>query len=237
VALLSIPVLLRRVLVVSGALIGAFVGFVLVLAVFLPFGGAAERLGANIAAGLIGGCVVGALVGFVVVLVRKSRPPLDASVPVVGVALAGGLVGAIIGAFGPSVVVGEAPDLSVFVLLTVSAGGGAGWCAGASLGWRMTRTAPNPNRFQRCVVLVAAVGIALFGVAIVATVYLRQFGPSIDELSKREVARLPLIASIYMLDTVIAVATLAMVAVRNTGERLPPTGARVESAEPLASPV
>ena len=212
VAMLAIPLLFRRVLVVSCALVGAFVGLVVIIAT-MPLGSDAEQLGANTAAGLGGGAAVGASVGLVLGVFRRGSRPRDASVIVVGWALGLGVLGALIGGFGPSLF-GGSPDLSVFVLGTVAVGGGIGWGLGAAIGWRLARGAPSPERLQRWILAVAAVSIALFGAGIVATIQSHAFGPSIDEMTRAERNSLPLIAALYCIDVALAVSTLAAVATR-----------------------
>jgi hypothetical protein len=210
VALLAIPLLFRRVFVISGALVGAFVGLVVITAT-MPLGSEAEQLGANTAAGLVGGAGVGALVGLVLGAFRRGSHPRDASVIVVGWALGLGALGALVDGFGPSLFRGS-PDLSVPVLGTIAVGGGIGWGIGTAIGWRMARSAPAPERRQRWILAVAAASIALFGAAIVATIQSRAFGPSIDEMTRAERNSLPLIASLYCVDVALAVSTLVAVA-------------------------
>jgi hypothetical protein len=212
VALLAIPLLFRRVLVVSCASVGTFIGFVAIVAT-MPLGSDAEQLGANAAAGLAGGAAVGALVGLVLGLFRRGSQPRDASVIVVGWALGLGVLGALVGGFGPSLF-GGSPDLSVPVLGTIAVGGGIGWAVGAAIGWRMARDAPSPGRFQRWILAVAAVAIALFGAGIIATIQSHAFGPSIDEMTRSERNSLPLIAALYCVDVALAVSTLIAVAAR-----------------------
>jgi MFS family permease len=210
VAVLAVPIVLRRLPVVSGALIGAFCGGV-VISMTMPLGSNAEQLGANVAAGLGGGAVVGALVGLVIGLLRPR--PRDASVIVVGWALGLGVLGALLGGFGPSVLDGP-PDLEVGVLGTIAVGGGIGWSIGAAIGWRLARDAPPPQRVQRWILAVAAVSVALFGAGIVATIQSRAFGPSIDSMTRAERNSLPMIAALYCIDVALAVSTMAAVAAR-----------------------
>lgn len=211
VALLAIPLVLRRVPLVSGALIGAFVGYVVIMAT-MPLGSDADQLGSNLAAGLAGGALVGALVGLVLGVLRP-QPPRDASVTVVGCALGLGVLGALVGGFGPSLF-GGLPDLNVATLGTIAVGGGMGWALGAAIGWRMARGAPAPDRSQRWILAVAGVSIALFGASIVAGIQARSFGPPIDGMTRVERDSLPLVAALYCIDVVLAVSTLAAVAAR-----------------------
>ena len=211
VALLAIPFLFRRIPVVSGALVGAFVGFVVIMAT-MPLGSDAEQLGSNLAAGLVGGALVGALVGLVFGVLRP-RPPRDVSVTVVGCALGLGVLGALVGGFGPSVF-GAPPDLNVATLGTIAVGGGIGWALGAAIGWRIARGAQAPDRIQRWILLVAAVSMALFGASVVAGIQAQSFGPSIDGMTRAERDALPLVAALYCIDVVLAVSTLVAVAAR-----------------------
>jgi hypothetical protein len=158
VGLLAIPILFRRVLAVSLALVGAFVGFV-VISLTMPLGSDAEQLGANVAAGLAGGAVVGALVGAGLSALRPRSQPQDASVIVVGCSMGAGVLGALVGGFGPSLL-GGSPDLEVAVLALIAVGGGIGWALGAAIGWRLARSAPSPGPVQRWILAVSAVSIA-----------------------------------------------------------------------------
>ncbi len=217
VGLLAIPILFRRVLAVSLAMVGAFVGFVAILST-MPLGSDAEQLGANVALGLAGGAVVGAITGVGLDVLRPRSQPRDASVIVVGLAVGLGVLGALIGAFGPALL-GAAPDLNVAVLGMVAVGGGIGWSIGAAIGWHLARSAPSPGRFQRWVLAVAAVSIALFGASIVAAIQARAFGPSIDEMTRAERDSLPFVAALYCIDVVLAVSTLVAVAARGVVPR------------------
>jgi hypothetical protein len=96
------------------------------------------------------------------------------------------------------------------VLLTIAVGGGLGWSVGAAIGWRAARSAPPPARAQRWILAVAAASIAVFGAAIVASIQQRSFGPSIEDMTRLERHRLPLIAALYCIDTTIAVLTLVI---------------------------
>jgi hypothetical protein len=212
VGLLAIPILFRRVLAVSLALVGAFVGFV-AISLTMPLGSDAEQLGANVAAGLAGGAVVGALVGAGLGALRPRSQPRDASVIVVGCAMGAGVLGALVGGFGPSLF-GGSPDLEVAVLALIAVGGGIGWALGAAVGWRLARSAPSAERLQRWILGVAAVSIALLGASIVAGIQAREFGPSIDWMSRAERDSLPLVAALYCIDVALAVSTLAAVAAR-----------------------
>jgi hypothetical protein len=133
---------------------------------------------------------------------------------VVGCAMGAGLLGALIGGLGPSVLAGGAPDLEVGVLASIAVGGGIGWAVGAAVGWRLARTSPSPDTFQQWILGAAAVSIALFGATIVAGIQAREFGPSIDWMSRAERDSLPLVAALYCIDVVLAVSTLVAVAAR-----------------------
>ena len=230
VSLLAIPLLFRRVLVVSLAIVGAFVGFV-VTSISPPLGRDAEQLGANIAVGLLAGAAFGALPGAVLDAQRRGAGRRDASVTVVGCALGLGLLGALVGGFAPGILAGQPPDLNVDVLLTIAVGGGFGWSVGAAIGWRAARSKPPPGRAQRWILAVAAASIAVFGAAIVASIQQRSFGPSIEDMTRLERHRLPLIAAIYCIDTTIAVLTLVAIAVRDRGSPVP-AAASVETSPP-----
>jgi len=223
VALLAIPLVFRRLLAVSLALVGAFLGFV-TISLTMPLGRGANQLGPNVAAGLVGGAVVGALVGVVLDALRPRSEPRDASVAVVGCAMGFGVLGAIVGGFAPSLR-GGSPALSVAAIGTIAVGGGIGWLFGATIGWRLARHAPQPGRVQRWILCVAAMGIALFGASIVAAIQARQFGPSIDRITRAERGALPLVAALYCIDVAIAVSTVLAAAARGIVPMAPPTGA------------
>jgi hypothetical protein len=212
VAILAVPLVFRRVPVVSCAMAGAFMGYVVIL-VTMPLGNDAEHFGANTAAGLIGGAATGALVGLIIGVLWKRSEPLDASVRVVGWAIGLGLLGALIGGFGPSLF-GGPPDLDVPVLGTIALGGVIGWVIGAAIGWRLTRTAPLPSRSQRWILVVAAIGFALLGGQTIATIQTHAFGPSIDEMTRADRDALPMIAALYCVGTALAVSTLVAAAAR-----------------------
>jgi hypothetical protein len=216
VSLLAMPLLFRRVPVISLAMVGAFVGFV-AISLTMPLGSNAEQLGANVAFGLLGGAALGAILGAAIGRRRRMTTPRDASVKVVGYAVGLGLMGALVGGFAPSVLARQPPDLDVAVILLVAVGGGLGWSIGAVIGWWSGRSAPPPGRTQRWVLVVAAAGIALMGAAIVDSIQQRSFGPSIDGMSRWERQHLALTAALYCLDTTIAVLTLVAVAVRSSG--------------------
>ncbi len=228
-ALLAIPLLFRRVLVVSLALLGAFLGFI-AIGLTMPLGRDAEQLGANVAAGLVVGAVLGALVGVVLGALRPRSQPLDGSVTVVGCAIGLGVMGALIGGFGPSFP-GGSPDLNVSVLGTIAVGGGIGWLIGAAIGWRLARGAPSPDRVQRWILVVAAVSIAIFGATIVGAIQARAFGPSMDEMTRLERDSLPTVAALYCINAVLAASTLIAVAARG----VVPTG-KTATAPILAQP-
>jgi hypothetical protein len=228
VALLVIPILFRHVLAVSLAMVGAFAGFVAIM-ITMPLGSDADQLGANTALGLVGGAVVGALLGAIIDALRRRALPRDASVIVVGCAMGGGILGALIGGFGPSLFGGR-PDVEVPVLGTIAVGGGIGWAIGTAAGWRLARTAPPPERFQRWILAVAAVSIAVFGAGIVATIQSRAFGPPIDQMTRMERDSLPLIAALYCIDSALAVSTVIAVAARGVIPR-PPTAAALPLAQ------
>jgi len=78
---------------------------------------------------------------------------------------------------------------------------------------------------------VAAARIAVFGAAIVASIQGRSFGPSIEDMTRLERHRLPLIAAIYCIDTTIAVLTLVAIAVRDRGSPVP-AAASLETSPP-----
>jgi hypothetical protein len=216
VSLLAMPLLFRRVPVVSLAMVGAFVGFV-AISLTMPLGSNAEQLGANVALGLLGGAALGAILGAAGGGWHPRATPRDASVTVVGYAVGLGLMGALVGGFAPSVLARQPPDLTVAVILLVAVGGGVGWSIGALIGWWSARSAPPPGRTQRWVLGVAAAGIALMGAAIVASIQERSFGPSIDGMSRWERQHLAITAALYCLDTTIVVLTLVAVAVRSSG--------------------
>jgi hypothetical protein len=212
VAMLTVPLVFRGVPVVIGAMVGSFVGFV-VISITMPLGRLAGQLGANTAAGLIGGALTGALVGLVVGALRRRPEPLDASVTIVGWAIGLGLLGALAGGFGPSISGGQ-PDLEVSVLGTIAVGGVIGWAIGAAVGWRLAQTAPPPARTQRWILIVAAIGVALFGGQTIATIQAHAFGPSIDEIPRADRDALPMIAAPYCVGTALVVSTLVAAAAR-----------------------
>jgi hypothetical protein len=152
-------------------------------------------------------------------------------VTVVGYALGLGLLGALVGGFAPGILAGQPPDLHVDVLLAIAVGGGLGWSVGAAIGWRAARSAPPPGRAQRWILAVAAASIAVFGAAIVASIQQRSFGPSIEDMTRLERQRLPLIAALYCIDTTIAVLTLVAIAVRDRGSPVP-EAASLETSPP-----
>lgn len=213
VGLLAVPLALRRVLPLALALVGSFVGFVAV-SIAPPLGRNAEQLGAEIAIGLIGGAAAGALMGLLIQAFRRSRPR-DSSTIVFAWAIALAILGEVIAGFVPFLFDG-APDLEVGTLLSIAVGGGLGWIAGTMLGWRCARTAPPPDGFQRSLLVVAAIAIALMGWMIVLAILNRSFGPSIDSMTRHERHQLPLVAALYGLDTAIAALTLLVLAVRRT---------------------
>jgi hypothetical protein len=213
VSILAVPLVFRRVPVVIGAMVGAFVGYVVIL-ITMPLGSYAEQLGANTAFGLIGGAVTGALVGSVIGVLRKRSEPLDASVTVVGWAIGLGLLGTLVGGFGPSIISGAPPDLEVPVLGTIAVGGVIGWVIGAAIGWRLARTAPPAARTQRWILLVAAIGSALLGGQIIASIQSHAFGPPIDEMTRAQRDALPMIAALYCVGTTLVVSTLIAAAAR-----------------------
>jgi hypothetical protein len=216
VSLLVMPILFRRILVVSFAMVGAFVGFV-AISLTVPLGSNAEQLGANVALGLLGGAAFGAILGAAVGRSHRRTTPPDASVKVVGYAVGLGLMGALVAGFAPSILARQPPDLDVTVILLVAVGGGLGWSIGAAMGWWAARSASAPGRTQRWLLGVAASGIALTGASVVASIQDRSFGPSIDGMSRWDRQHLALIAALYCLDTTIAVLTLVAVAVRSSG--------------------
>lgn len=224
VALLAIPLALRRTLPLCLALVGSFVGMVFVT-LAPPLGRNAEQFGANLALGLAGGAVAGAMIGLLIQSVRTA-PPRDASTIVLGWAIALGIAGAVIGGFGPSVV-GGPPDLNIDVLFSIAIGGGLGWAVGARVGWRRAREAPT-DALQRSLLVIVAIAIVLMGASIVMTILGRQFGPSIDELTRHERHQLPTLAALYAIDTAIAMLTVLVLAVR---------GSRAAVAVPAALPI
>jgi hypothetical protein len=228
VSLLAVPLLFRRVPIISLAMVGAFVGFV-VISLTMPLGPYAEQLGANVAFGLLGGAALGATLGAAVGGSDRRTTPLDASVTVVGYAAGLGVIGALVGGFAPSVLARHPPDLNVAVILLVAVGGGLGWSIGALTGWWAARSAPPPGRTQRWVLCVAAAGIALMGAAVVASIQQRSFGPSIDGMSRWDRQHLALTAALYCVDTSIVVLTLVAVAVRSSG---PPATSQTSAEVP-----
>jgi hypothetical protein len=228
VSLLAVPLLFRRVPIISLAMVGAFVGFV-VISLTMPLGPYAEQLGANVAFGLLGGAALGAMLGAAVGGSDRRTTPLDASVTVVGYAAGLGVIGALVGGFAPSVLARHPPDLNVTVILLVAVGGGLGWSIGALTGWWAARSAPPPGRTQRWVLGVAAASIALMGAAIVASIQQRSFGPSIDGMSRWDRQHLAFIAALYRVDTAIVVLTLVAVAVRSSG---PPATSQTSAEVP-----
>jgi hypothetical protein len=207
------------------ALVGSFVGMVFVT-LTPPLGRGAEQLGANLAVGLASGAVAGALIGLLIQSVR-TVPPRDASTIVLGWAIALGIGGATIGGFGPSVF-GGPPDLNIDILFSIAIGGGLGWIVGTLVGWRRMPKAPMPDALQRSLLVIAAIAIVMMGAATVVTILGRQFGPSIDELTRHERHQLPTLAALYAGDTAIAVLTVLMLAVR---------GSRTAMTVPAALPV
>ena len=214
---LAIPILFRRIPIVSLAMVGAFVGFV-AISLTMPLGSNAEQLGANVALGLLGGAAFGAILGAAVGRGDRTTTPPDASVTVLGYAVGLGLLGALVAGFAPSILVGQAPDLDVAVILLVAIGGGLGWSIGAAIGWWAARSAPPPGRTQRWLLGVGAAGVALTGASVVASIQDRSFGPSIDEMSRWDRQHLALIAALYCIDTTIAALTLVAVAIRGSGQ-------------------
>jgi hypothetical protein len=225
VALLAIPIALRRTLPLCLALVGSFVGMVFVT-LAPPLGRDAEQFGAKLALGLTSGAVAGALIGLLIQSVRTA-PPRDASTIVLGWAIALGIAGVVIGGFGP-LDVRWAPDLNIDVLFSIAIVGGLGWAVGTLVGWRHAREAPTPDAPQRSRLVIVAIAIVLMGATIVMTILGRQFGPSIDELTRHERHQLPTLAALYAIDTAIAMLTVVVLAVR---------GSRAAVAVPAALPI
>ena len=225
VALLAIPLALRRTLPLCFALLGSFVGMVWVT-LAPPLGRLAEQFGANLAIGVAGGAVVGALIGLIIQSVRTA-PPRDTSTIVLGWAIAVGVVGAAIGGFGPSVF-GGPPDLTIDTLFLIAIVGGLGWIAGTLAGWRRGREAPVPDALQRSLLVLVGIAIAVMGATTVVTILGHQFGPSIDQLTRHERHQLPTLAALYTVDTAVAMITVLVLAVR---------GSRAAVTVPAALPV
>ena len=126
----------------------------------------------------------------------------------------GGIVGALIGGFAPAILDASAPDLTVSIILAVAVGGGLGWALAAVVGWVSSRGAPAPSTGQRWIVAIAAASIVPLGVGIVMSIEARDFGPSIDELSRSDRSLLPFAEAAFAIDTALAVFTLIAVALR-----------------------
>lgn len=225
VALLAIPLALRRTPPLCLALVGPFVGMALVT-LAPPLGRDAEQYGSNLAIGAAGGAVVGALIGQ---LIRSGRvaPPRDGSTIVLGWAIALGIAGAVIGGFGTSVFDGS-PDLTIDTLFLIAFGGGLGWMVGTIVGSRRAREAPMPDAVQRSLLVLVAIAIAMIGATTVVTILGHRFGPSIDELTRHERHQLPTLAALYAVDTAVAMVTVLVLAVR---------GSRAAMTVPAALPV
>lgn len=224
VALGAIPLALRRVLPLSLAFVGSFVGFIWVM-VAPPLGRDAEQFGPAIAIGLAGGAIAGGVIGLVIGATH-TRAPRDASAIVLAWAVAFGTVGAVIGGLGPSLF-DWPPDLEIRTLLSIAIGGGVGWITGTVVGWRRTSSAPLPDAVQRSFLAVAAIAIALMGTAIILTILGHQFGPSIDNVTRHDRARLPSLAILYGVDTLVAIVTVLALSVR--GLRASPRALEVAS--------
>lgn len=194
------------------AIVGTMAGFILV-SLTMPLGTDAEALGLNIGAGLLGGALLGAVIGGLLDP-SEDRPPRDASVRTVGPAMMGGLVGALIGGFLPAILDGSAPDLTMSIILAVAVGGGLGWALAATVGWLSSRRAPAPSTRQRWIVAIAALSLVPLGIGIVMSIEARDFGPSIDKLSRSDRSLLPVAEAAFAIDTVLAVFTLIAVALR-----------------------
>jgi hypothetical protein len=137
-----------------------------------------------------------------------------------------GTVGAVIGGLGPSLF-DWPPDLEIRTLLSIAIGGGVGWITGTVVGWRRTSSAPLPDAVQRSFLAVAAIAIALMGTAIIITILGHQFGPSIDNVTRHDRARLPSLAILYGVDTLVAIVTVLALSVR--GLRASPRALEVAS--------
>jgi MFS family permease len=224
VGLLALPLAVRRVLAVSLALVGAFVGFV-GICLTMPFGTNAEQLGANVALGLGVGAALGALIGLAIDARRSGSRPPDASVFVVGFPLGLGAVGALVGGFAPSLLTGTPSDLELSVIVTVAIGGGIGWAIGTAFGWHRARHAPLPSANQRWLLLIAAFSAALFGAAVVATIAAGSFGPPIDSMRRAERDLLPFVAALYSVDVALIVSTFIAAAARGAGMQSQPVTA------------
>lgn len=193
------------------AIVGTMAGFILV-SLTMPLGTDAEALGLNIGAGLLGGALLGAVIGGLLDP-SEDRPPRDASVRTVGPAMMGGLVGALIGGFLPAILDGSAPDLTMSIILAVAVGG-LGWALAATVGWLSSRRAPPPSTRQRWIVAIAALSLVPLGIGIVMSIEARDFGPSIDKLSRSDRSLLPVAEAAFAIDTVLAVFRLIAVALR-----------------------
>ena len=201
-----------RVKAVRYAIVGTMAGLI-VVSLTMPLGGRAEAFGLTIGIGLVGGALFGAVIGGLLDP-SEGRPPRDASVRTVGPAMAGGIVGALIGGFAPAILDAAAPDLTVSIILAVAVGGGLGWALAAVVGWVSSRGAPAPSTRQRWIVAIAAASIVPLGVGLVMSIEARAFGPSIDELSRSDRSLLPLAEAAFAIDTALAVLTLIAVAFR-----------------------
>lgn len=201
-----------RVKAVRFAIVGTMAGFILV-SLTMPLGSDAEALGLNIGVGLTAGALLGAVIG-ALLDPSEGRTPRDASVRTVGPAMLGGIVGALIGGFAPAILDRSAPDLTVSVILAVAVFGGLGWALAAGVGWMSSQGAPRPSMNQRWIIAIAAASIVPLGVGIVMSIEARDFGPSIDELSRSDRWLLPLAEAAFAIDTALAVFTLIAVALR-----------------------
>ena len=201
-----------RVKAVRYAIVGTMAGLI-VVSLTMPLGGRAEAFGLTIGIGLVGGALFGAVIGGLLDP-SEGRPPRDASVRTVGPAMAGGIVGALIGGFAPAILDAAAPDLTVSIILAVAVGGGLGWALAAVVGWVSSRGAPAPSTRQRWIVAIAAASIVANGVGLVMSIEARAFGPSIDELSRSDRSLLPFAEAAFAIDTALAVLTLIAVAFR-----------------------
>lgn len=230
VGVLAIPLALRRVLPLSLALVGSFVGLVWV-SIAPPLGRNAEQLGPELALGLGVGAAVGLLIG-IVIQTSRTGSQRDASAIVLGWAIVLGTAGALIGGFGPSLIDGP-PDLEIGTLFWIAIAGGLGWIAGTVAGWRVAGSAPMPDALQRTLLVVVAIAIAMFGAMIVVSIVGRQFGPSIDTFSRHDRQHLPILAWLWGLDTAVATLTVLVLALRGSRLMAAPIPATLSAADGL----
>ena len=210
--LLAIAAVFRRVPALSVGIAGGLVGLAITAAAFVVD----DRLGQwlMIEGPLIGiglGVVVGAAIGHATS--RNSGMVRDGSLLTVGLAMAFGSLGLIIGGFTPAIVHGAPPDMDIDVIVAATIGGSIGWILGAVIGWVRTADASPPREGQRWVLHLMALTIAFFGFVIGASITSARFGPMIDEIEPGDPRLAPTAAIVYAA-TALAVLTLVAVAER-----------------------